>query len=213
MESSKQASIYPFHIRLINKIAKKCTNTYWTILDILAYHFLPLSKYIYQNNIKREYDKEHHKIQLTNQDTILHIGCGIYPYSAIRVSKEVDARIIAIDNNKNVIEYAQKIIQKRKLNTKIKIKKAEGSTYNLSSFSVIISSSCVDSSVDVLQNIIKNAQPGTRIIVRELQPMSKYLKEFIERQESLVLENQYTTYTFPFYTFLGWDSFILKKTK
>lgn len=211
MESFQNISIYPLHIRMLNKVSKKITNTNWTILDLLAYTFPVLSTLIYQTNIKKEYDKEHHILNITDEDNILHIGCGIFPYSAILLSKKIQANITAIDNDKKVIKYAKKLIHNSNLDNKIKIETGEGSTYDLTSFSVIISSSCVDSTYAVLHNILKNSRPGTRIILRELQPMSHYLKEIIEHQDVLTLEKQYTTYSFPFYSFLGWDSFILKK--
>lgn len=213
MRKQKEPMIYPPHIRLINLIIKKYVNTYWTIIDLLSNKFSILSKYLYQNTIKDEYSKEHAILHLKQSDKILHIGCGVFPYSAIILSKKKNNNIIAIDNNKKAIHYAKQMIQKRKLEKSIQVKRGEGSTFDLSPYSIIISSSCVDSSIGILQNIINTAKPGTQIIIRELRPMSLYLKKFIENQENITLEHQLSNYTFPFYSILGWDSFILRKNK
>jgi protein-L-isoaspartate O-methyltransferase len=211
IRKQKEPLIYPPHIRLINLIIKKYVNTYWTIIDLLSNKFSIFSTYLYQNTIKDEYNKEHALLQLTQSDKVLHIGCGVFPYSAILLSKKKNDNIIAIDNNTKAIDYAQQMIQNRKLEKTIQVKTGEGTTIDLSPYSVIISSSCVDSSEKVLQNIINTAKPGTRIIIRELRPMSHYLKKIIKKQENITLEHHLSNYTFPFYSILGWDSFILKK--
>lgn len=211
IRKQKEHLIYPPHIRLINLIIKKYVNTYWTIIDLLSNKFSIFSTYLYQNAIKDEYSKEHALLQLTQSDNILHIGCGVFPYSAILLSKKKNNNIIAIDNNKKVIHYAKQMIQNRNLEKTIQVKTGEGTTVDLSPYSVIISSSCVDSSVNVFRNIINTAKPGTRIIIRELRPMSHYLKKMINKQKNITLEHHLSNYTFPFYSILGWDSFILKK--
>jgi len=202
---------YPVHIRMYNILIKKIANIYWTTIDILSNNFFVFSNYFYQKTIKEQYDNEHQILNLTNSDNILHIGCGVFPYSAILLSEKKNNSIVTIDNNQQAIQYAQKVIQNRNLDKKIKVKLGDGSTYDLTSFSVIISSSCVDSSLSVLENIITHAKSNSRIIIRELPPMSTYLKDIIEKQKTIVLEHHYKYNSYPFNNILRWESFVLRK--
>lgn len=209
----KKVMSYPLHIRLINVVIKKSVNAYWTIIDIFSNKFPIISKQLYQRIIKDEYNLEHELLHLKKSDNILHIGCGIFPYSALLLSKKGQKKIVAIDTNKQAVYYAKELIQKKKLNGKIKIEIGDGAYYNLKPYSVIISSSCVDSTVKVLHNIVNHTKPNTRIIIRELPPMSKYLKKIINSQDNITLQNHYSKHSFPYYSIFRWDSFIIKKTK
>jgi protein-L-isoaspartate O-methyltransferase len=201
---------YPIILNIINRMIKRYINTYWAIIDLFARNNKKISDLFYQHTIQDEYQKEHQAIQLKKTDVILHIGCGVYPYSAIQLSTKPHKKIVAIDNNKHIIHYAQSSIQEKQFDKTIDIKLGEGASYNLHPFSVIVISSCVNLSRKVLQHIITTANPGTRIIIRELRPMSKYLHSFLKQQKSITLEQKYRTFSFPFYI-MGWDSFIIKK--
>jgi 2-polyprenyl-3-methyl-5-hydroxy-6-metoxy-1,4-benzoquinol methylase len=203
--------IYPFHVQLVNTLLKKYVNLYWSIIDVCSNHFEVLSHVFYGKKIREEYDREHALLNLHSSDVILHIGCGVYPYSALVLSEKNNKKIVTIDKNQKVIKYARQIIQDNHLDQKITAETGEASSVDLNPFSVIISSSCVHSSAGVTRNILKHAHPGTRIIIRELRPMSKYVKNFIENQDNLELLRQFSTISFPFYHLLAWDSFILRK--
>lgn len=208
---SKEDFSYPPHIVFINKILKKYVNLYWTIVDLFSNKFPAISHFFYESKIKQEYDKEHNILNLKDSDVILHLGCGVYPYSAFVLSEKKNKKIVTIDNKHDVIRHAQKMIQKKHLNQKITVEKGDAATYDISPFSVIISSSCVDLSKGFIKHIVNDAKSGTRIIVREFRPMSLYLKDYLLHQENIILEKQFINFSFPFHHLLIWDSFILRK--
>ena len=201
---------YPLIVNIINRMTKRYINTYWAIIDLFARNNKKIADIFYQHTIQDEYQKEHQAIQLKKTDVILHIGCGVYPYSAIQLSTKPHKKIVAIDNNKYIIHYAKSSIQEQDLNKTIDIELGDGASYNLQPFSVFVISSCVNLSGKVLEHIITSANPGTRIIIRELRPMSRYLHTFLKQQKSINLKKKYHTFSFPFYV-MGWDSFIIKK--
>ena len=202
---------YTFFVQFLNKMIKRYINTYWTIVDLLSRKFTIFSDFFYQKTISDEYDKEHKAIQLKKTDVILHIGCGVFPYSAIVLSKKPHQKIVAIDKNFRIIHHARNIIHEKNLDDTISIDVGDGGSYDLESFSVIILSSCVDLTGNVLDHIIATAKPGTRFIIRELRPMSKHVKNYLKQKKDITLIHQYGTFSFPFYSILGWDSFIIKK--
>jgi protein-L-isoaspartate O-methyltransferase len=191
---------------------KRYVNTYWTIVDLICRKSQKISDFFYEGTINDEYEREHNVIHLKKSDMILHIGCGVYPYSAIVLSKNPHQKIVAIDNNDHAIQHAKHIISDHNLQKEIDIDKGDGGSYHLNSFSVIIVSSCVDLTKNVLDHIIKDAKPKTRIIIRELRPMSRYVKKYLKQRKSISFINQFSIYSFPFYSILGWDSFIIQKT-
>ena len=202
---------YPPLIRVVNKTIKWYINSYWTIIDLLSRTFPIISKFFYQRSINDEYQKEHEAIELKKNDNILHIGCGVFPYSAIVISEKPHNQIVAIDRSKTITHHAKQIIKNYELDTRIKIDTGNAASYDLSPFTVIILSSCVDLTGNVLDHIISSATPGTRIIVRELRPMSKYINTYLKKQSTITLLHRYGIFSFPFYSILGWDSFIIKK--
>lgn len=202
---------YPFSITLLNKAIKWYINTYWTVIDLLSRQFPVISKIFYQRSINVEYEKEHQAIGLKKNDTVLHIGCGVFPYSAILLSEKPHQHITAIDTSPTITQHAKRIIDDYALDGKISIDTGNASTYDLTPFSVIILSSCVNLNGYVLDHIISSAKPDTRIIIRELRPMSRYVNLYLKNQSAITLLYQYGIFSFPFYSILGWDSFIIQK--
>jgi hypothetical protein len=202
---------FPFKIRVLNKFFKWYINTYWTVIDLLSRKFPIISRIFYQRTINDEYNKEHKAIDLTKDDTILHIGCGVFPYSAILLSEEPHRQIVAIDTTPTITHHARQIIHDYNLDGRIIIDTGNAASYDLKPFTVIVLSSCVDLTGDILEHIISETSSNTRIIIRELRPMSRYILKFLKKQSNITLLYHYRIFSFPFYSVLGWDSFIVRK--
>ncbi|MCJ7571773.1 MAG: hypothetical protein MUO82_07850 [Candidatus Thermoplasmatota archaeon] len=207
---SKKELIYPFHIRIINNCIKKYTNIYWTIIDFFSIKSPFISDFFYKKRIKEKYEIEHKLIKLKDTDDILHIGCGFFPYSALVLSENNHKSITAIDNNKTVIHHAYNYLHKMQLDERINLDVSNGVSYDVKPFSVIIISACANSTLEIFENIMNHTKPNTRIIIRELWPMSKYLKTIIKNQKKIIIEQEYKHHSYPFIGIFGWNSFILR---
>lgn len=207
----KKKLSYPFHIQIINILLKSYINIFWTIIDLLSIKSSFVSELFYQKKIREKYDLENKMIKLKDLDIILHIGCGFFPYSALVLLDKNHKSITAIDRNKKIIHSAKKYLQKLQLDEKINLDISDGKSYEFNPFSVIIVSCCVDSTLEIIENIINHAKPNTRIVIRELWPMSKYLKIIIENQKELSIKKQCKHHSFPFVGIFGWNSFIIQK--
>lgn len=151
------------------KILHKIRLTYfWHTIDLLSFFFNRIGK-LYEQIIGREYKKEIEKFGLLNSKKILHIGCGAYPITALILADLTSAKIVSIDKDPFVVSFARKLIDKRKLQKKIKIELGDGQKYNVKEYDAIIVSSCSSPKNKIMKNIFKNADVNTKIVIREIE--------------------------------------------
>jgi protein-L-isoaspartate O-methyltransferase len=151
------------------KIIHKIKLTYfWHIIDILSFFFSRIGK-LYEQVIGKEYKKEIEKFGLSNSKNILHIGCGVYPITALILAHITSAQIVSIDKNPLVVNFAKKLINKKNLQKKVKIKLGNGQKYEVKEYDAIIVSSCSSPKDKIMENIFKNADLNTKIVVREIE--------------------------------------------
>jgi len=188
-------------------------NFYWTFIDLLANQFDAFALHYYDNSIGSEYRREYQKYQINNNDNILHIGCGIFPLTEITLARQTNATIVGIDKNKRIIQKALSSVQHYGLENQIRIKHGVGEKFPLSSFSVIIISSCASPKKSILNHIINQMNPGAKIIIREVESSSKSLFETLSKQQNLSFCGSISHHPFPFYSPFGWESqCYMKKT-
>ena len=72
-----------------------------------------------------------------------------------------------VDNNNKFVKLSKKVINKRKLNNKIKACYSEARKYPLKEFDTIIISGCCFPKIKVIEHVLKNADPQSRIIIRD----------------------------------------------
>jgi predicted O-methyltransferase YrrM len=98
---------------------------------------------------------------------ILHIGCGAYPVTALILSQLDNVKIVTIDKSHRSIEMAKEIIKKKDLENKIFAEQADGAIYPIDGFDTIIVSGCSTPKIPIYRNVIKNAKPYCKIIIRD----------------------------------------------
>lgn len=75
---------------------------------------------------------------IKSTDKVLHIGCGTIPSESIIIAEQTKATVVGIDNNKNAVKFAKKIVAKKGLSDLIKIEYCEGEEYPIQDFDVIV---------------------------------------------------------------------------
>ena len=184
----------------------------WGLIDNIAYKFEIIAK-LYDKLISKIYRNEYQALDLSNEDKVLHIGCGSYPLTEITLGRTTDAKIVGIDRNKEAIKLANNIINKKNLQNKIKIEHGNGMNYPIEKFNLIIVSSCTIPMLNVLDYIFKNAKSNSKIIVREIDAAIKPLINLIDLHENISLVKKIERHAFPFYKPFGWRSFYLIKNQ
>ena len=190
---------------------KLTTNYFWHYLDNLSYKSNFLAELYEKKLIGNEYYQESKLFNLNKNDKILHIGCGAYPLTEITLASNDVNRVIGIDKNKKVVKRARKIITKKNLKDKICIKHGNGVDFPVNDFSVIIISSCSNPKIKILDNIIKNVKPKTKIVVREIQLEAKEIIDYVKNHKEIRLIKSVVNNPLPFISPFGWYSFLLVK--
>jgi 2-polyprenyl-3-methyl-5-hydroxy-6-metoxy-1,4-benzoquinol methylase len=182
------------------------TNLFWKVIDLLAYTFKVFATSYYDKSIGSEYRKEYKKYEISSEDTVLHIGCGIFPLTEITLAQETKAKVTGIDKDKNLIEKATKSVQQYGLEEHIRILHGFGEFYPLSYCTVIIISSCASSKINIITNMLKFMKPGSKIIIRELESFAPSLFKKVEKNDNLSYFGSMSHNPFPFFSPFGWES-------
>ena len=84
------------------------------------------------------------------------------------VLAEMDnVKVTTIDNDAEAIEYANKVLNNKNLNGKVKAIQGDGAKYPLDEFDTIIISGCSVPKLKVIDHVLKTAQPKSKIIIRD----------------------------------------------
>lgn len=103
---------------------------------------------------------------LSQDDKILHIGCGAIPYTSIVLARKTNACITGIDNKSQIVDVANVYLKKHNLLDKITIERGDGNTYDASKFDTIIISYGIACPDTVLKHVISSIKDGAKIVLR-----------------------------------------------
>jgi precorrin-6B methylase 2 len=184
------------------------TNLFWKWVDFFSYKMKKFAK-LYEKLISKEYEREGKIFDIEESESILHIGCGSYPITAITLSRLNGGKIVAVDRNVKSVERAKKIILEKNLDDRIHIEVGDGLNYPVKKFDTIIVSGCSFPKHKILQHLIENTSSDSKIIIREQYKLSDYIKSCIKCYDNVEIVNEINNYPIKA---TKWQSFfILKK--
>lgn len=129
----------------------------------LLYHALSL---YYRMIVKREIKLG----QITKDDTILCIGGGACPYTAILMANYTKAKVTVVDNDLSCAKKASCLIERLGLED-INIICASGESISYDNYSVVHVALQITPKDKVIESLMEEASPGTRVLVRHPKPM------------------------------------------
>ena len=103
---------------------------------------------------------------ISEDDTILHIGGGPIPATSILLAKKSGARVTSIDNNLRSVKQAISCVLEAGVADKVQIQYAEANSFPVDKFDVIIISQGTRSYKELLQHISQSMKDDTRVIFR-----------------------------------------------
>jgi precorrin-6B methylase 2 len=192
---------------LFEDMNRNKANIFWHLIDIFS-GLISVIGLLYESHIGKEYEKEKNTFHLKNNQSILHIGCGAYPITAIIFSKYTNKKIVAIDKNPFVVRIANAVVKKKHLEDKIIIEHGEGSNYKIGNFDIIIVSSCSIPKEKVIENVVTNAKKPSTIIIRELFSEITHFKQILQSYSQVKKNGEIDCHVFPN---LHWISFCFSK--
>ena len=202
-----------FKKKLLNYLMKKISTNYWCFIDNLSYRLDKLADIYYKRSIGPEYKREYEVFGISENDRILHIGSGSFPLTEITLAEEIGANVVGVDKNLRAVKSANSVIQKKKLNDKIKIEYGNGMDYPVGEFDVIIISSCSSPMIEIVKHVFKTAKKNSKIIVREMETSIKPLIEWFDLQSDITIVKKLDHHPFPFLKPFGWNSICLTKNQ
>ncbi len=168
--------------------------------EMLVYH-IPFFAAAYIRFHAPSVHKELSLLQLHIESTarVLHIGCGSIPYTSLFIAQKTGAHVTGIDHNPSVVKNAVQVLHRYPQSSNISIIQGEGTTYDVSSFDIIIISYGITDQERIVRHVLSSSTPGTRILVRtstakqnaslmtSLQPLLVDRVHLLLTQESLLV--------------------------
>lgn len=114
---------------------------------------------------------------ITEGDSILCIGGGICPFSAILFHQATGAKITVIDNNTCCVSKAKQVIDRLNLNEHVTVLHQDGRSTDISfsAYTVVHFALQTQPMECVFSHVEKNVTPGTKLLVRRPKKRLKNL--------------------------------------
>lgn len=155
----------------------------------------------YHNKLKQEIAMS----KLKPGSSVLHIGCGPCPYTAIFLA-EYGMQVKALDNNAKAVQKARQMVNKRGLEDRVRIIFADGASTDCSQYDAIWISLNVYPKEKVIGQAFSSLKDGGVLIYRNVPQWLSF------RYSSVSLENQAYGYDTKKHIFrLGAESVMVKE--
>ena len=117
---------------------------------------------------------------ITDKDSVLNIGCGAIPFSAVYIARITGARVFAVDSDPAAAECAEKCIKTLGLEERISVHnfsgEKPGSCRNFSDASIALVALQARPKRDIIRRLFDECGPGIRVIVRK--PLSRLASQY-----------------------------------
>lgn len=131
---------------------------------------LPWLAAIYKLYYKKLLDREIELGSIKSRHRVLCIGAGPLPVTAMEIARHCGARVTAIDICPRAVRHARKTVNKHGLSAQVDIRYGDGREVCPRGYDVVHIAKQVCPQQCVLDNILPNSSPYTRIIVRTPHP-------------------------------------------
>lgn len=121
---------------------------------------------LYSAYYKKIVKKEVELAGIDNNDSVLFIGGGAIPCTALQMASMTGARVMIIDVDPVAVEGANKIISKLNLSHRVKARLISGQKINAGDFSVIHIARQAMPHDEIMENITNKLSDDTRILLR-----------------------------------------------
>lgn len=168
--------------------------TKWVEHNICNYPFIIRLHEIYYHRIV---EREAKLANLTEKDTILCIGCGAMPCTTLGIANLTGAKIVTVDSDYEAVMEARNVICEKGLENQISVIHKSGECLDISGFTAVHIALQVTPKQAVVEHVLKNAQEGTKVLVRLpkdiLQRFYSNITESIMCKGSRFIKQPYST--------------------
>ena len=122
--------------------------------------------WLYAKPYRKVLENEIRLGKISHNDTVLNIGCGAVPFTALFLATLTGARVYAMDIDHNAVLLAQKCVKKAGLDHRITVLAGNGADYFDKPFTAAIVALQASPKNKIMSVMQESAQPGTKIIFR-----------------------------------------------
>jgi len=123
-------------------------------------------------------DAEIDLANISNDDKVLHIGCGSVPSTSILVSQKTGSKVTTIDKNNHSVKEANLCINSVNLKDKVKVEYADALNFSVEGFDVVIISQGTKPRDGILEHVSKSMKTDARIVFRAISSPEGNLTEY-----------------------------------
>ncbi len=136
-------------------------------MESIAVRFALLSKLYYRVVYKNMLEKEMEMVDLQPGASVLHVGSGAYPYTALYLAQK-GFFVEAWDYNNAAVKKAGELIQKKNMADRIQVVRADGCQMNAHQHDAIWVSLNVSPKAKILERAFYSLKDGGLLIFRNL---------------------------------------------
>lgn len=103
---------------------------------------------------------------ISGDDSVLCIGAGPCPVTAVEIAVRSGATVVAVDNDSQAVASARKVIQALGMAERVKVELADGRAIDAEDYSVVHIAGQVQPRERVLHTVLQRLNPGARVLVR-----------------------------------------------
>ncbi len=104
--------------------------------------------------------------EVSADDTVIHIGCGSLPFTAVLTAQLSGARVIGVDCDADAVEKARAVVARLGLREQVSIVEADAADDGLPAADVVLVALQARPKAAIYRNIARNAEagPGRRAV-------------------------------------------------
>ncbi len=145
--------------------------------------------WIYSRPYKQVVKNEIHFAGISSQDTVLNIGCGAVPFTAIYLATLTGAKVVALDKDPQAARLATNCVHNLGLQHMIEVRAMDGSAFHDAGHSQHFTAAIVALQAAPKDRILKGLQAstaaGSRLIFRLPSPAYQQHYDTLETDNSL----------------------------
>jgi len=185
---------------------KRLMDRLFIIVEKIGNNFSVFSSF-YLSMYEELVDQEIAMARLSSEHRILVIGSGALPATAILYAQKTHAKIITIDRDQQTICQAIRFIQQFQLGDRLIMVHADGFSYPLDNFDVIVVLYGVKRQQGILEHIAQHMNKDTQVIFRTMaDTQGKFLDPQLDIAQYFLIKKHVRSEA------LGsFDSFLLQK--
>ncbi len=119
-------------------------------------------------------EKEIQMVSLRPGDSVMHIGCGALPLTALKLAQK-GLEVTAVDVDPEAVQRAERFLRRMGVGDAVQLQLADGANMAAEQFDAVWVSLHVVCKKEVVSNLLSGLRPGARLVYRNPRGLLSYL--------------------------------------